>query len=87
MVRIRKATTTAAKSAVKPPKSKAGNRDIKLLAPALAALEAQKAFTFQKGKEIFQNPRTEERWTGDGPIRKILWTHALKRAGVRYRYP
>jgi integrase len=40
-----------------------------------------------KGAEVFQNPRTLERWTGDQPIRKTLWAHALKRAEVRYRNP
>jgi len=28
-----------------------------------------------------------EPWTGDQAIRKTLWAHALKRAGVRYRRP
>jgi integrase len=65
----------------------APNRDVKLLPPALEALKAQKAFTYLKGQEIFQNPRTDRRWAGDAPIRKSMWTHALKRAGVRYRRP
>lgn len=68
-------------------KTIAGRRDVKLLGPALEALKAQKAFTFLKGEEVFQNPRTGERWAGDQPIRKTMWAHALKRAGVRYRRP
>ncbi|GAB2788285.1 hypothetical protein GCM10027040_13110 [Halomonas shantousis] len=36
---------------------------------------------------IFLNPRTGEPWTGDQAIKKTLWTHALKRASVRYRRP
>jgi integrase len=48
---------------------------------------SQKAQTYLKGEEIFQNPRTRERWTGDLAIRKRMWTRILKRAKVRYRYP
>ncbi len=55
--------------------------------PALEALKAQKAFTYLANQEVFQNPRTGERWVGDGPIRKTLWVYALKKAGVRYRRP
>jgi integrase len=68
-------------------KTDAGRREVKLLQPALEALTAQKAHTYLAGKEVFQNPQTLERWAGDQPIRKTLWTGALKRAGVRYRYP
>jgi len=69
------------------PKTDAGRREVKLLQPALDALMAQKAHTYLAGVEVFQNPQTLARWTGDQPIRKTLWTWALKRAGVRYRYP
>ena len=69
------------------PKTKAGAREVRLLAPALEALKRQKAYTFLAGKEIFQNPRTSERWAGDQPIRKSMWTPALKKAGVHYRNP
>ena len=68
-------------------KTLAGRREVKLLAPALQALEDQKRFTFLKGAEVFQNPRTDEPWTGDQPIRKTMWAHALQRAKVRYRRP
>jgi integrase len=68
-------------------KTAAGRREVKLLQPALEALTAQKAHTYLAGNEVFQNPQTLERWTGDQPIRKTLWQWALKRAGVRYRYP
>jgi integrase len=68
-------------------KTTAGRREVKLLQPALEALTAQKAHTYLKGQEVFQNPQTSERWAGDQPIRKTLWQWALKRAGVRYRYP
>ncbi|WP_245391747.1 tyrosine-type recombinase/integrase [Salinicola aestuarinus] len=33
------------------------------------------------------NPLTGDPWTGDQAIRETVWTHALKRAGVRYRRP
>ena len=36
---------------------------------------------------MFHNPRTDCQWEGDQAIRKTLWTHALKKAGVRYRKP
>jgi len=68
-------------------KTDAGRREVKLLAPALQALQAQKSFTFFKGQEVFQNPRTGERWTGDKCIRQGMWAPALRRAGVRYRKP
>ena len=68
-------------------KTDAGNREVKLLAGAMEALQAQKQHTWLAGKEVFQNPQTMARWTGDQPIRKTLWTWALKKGGVRYRYP
>lgn len=68
-------------------KTDAGRREVKLLGMAAEALAAQKAHTYLKGREVFQNPQTLDRWAGDQPIRKTLWTWALKRAGVRYRYP
>jgi len=84
---IRRATTTAAKGRAEKTKTRSSKRTVKLLAPAREALEAQKAHTFLAGKHVFHNPRTDEPWQGDGPIRKTLWEPALKRAGVRYRYP
>ncbi len=86
VVYVTKALTQAA-SEPEEPKTSASEREVKLLPEALSALNDQKSFTFLKGEEIFQNPRTEERWTGDQPIRKTLWQPALKRAGVRYRRP
>jgi integrase len=86
VVIINKAITQAARTP-EATKTASGTREVKLLPPALASITSQKAFTWLNGEEIFQNPRTEERWTGDQPIRKTLWAHALKRAGVRYRRP
>jgi len=83
---ITKAITQQAKNA-EAPKTTAGRRQVKLLGGALAALQDQKRLTFLKGCEVFQNPQTLERWAGDQPIRKTMWQHVLKKAGVRYRYP
>jgi integrase len=68
-------------------KTIAGRREVKLLSPALDALKAQKAFTFLKGAEVFQNPNTGERWTGDKTIRQGMWAPTLRKVGVRYRKP
>jgi integrase len=86
MVRVSRALTQHADEP-EAPKTESGKREVKLLQPAAEALAAQKAHTYLKGKEVFQNPKTLERWAGDQPIRKTLWQWALKRANVRYRYP
>ncbi|WP_250451058.1 site-specific integrase [Caballeronia sp. ATUFL_M2_KS44] len=85
VVSIRRALTTTA-DAPEDTKTKSSRRDVKLNAPALDALQAQKAHTYLAGKEVFQNPRTRERWAGDLPIR-VVWTRALKLAKVKYRKP
>jgi integrase len=86
-VMITRAMTQASRGAAEIPKTAAGRRAVKLLGPAMTALKAQKEHTFLAGEEVFQNPRTLARWTGDGPIRKTMWAHAVKKAGVRYRRP
>lgn len=86
-VYVARAITQAAKGKAEVTKTATGKRAIKLLGPAMEALKAQKKFTFLAGAEVFQNPRTQERWAGDAPIRKTMWRHALKKAGVRYRRP
>ncbi len=83
---INKAKTQASKEP-ESPKTKAGHREVKILKPALDALNEQKQFTLLKNVEIFQNPRTGERWEGDQAFRLGVWTGALKRAKVRYRRP
>jgi integrase len=84
---ISKAMTQAAGGVAEVTKTSAGRRSVKLLRPALEALKAQKAHTFLADQEIFQNPRTHERWAGDQPIRKTMWMPAMKKSGVRYRRP
>ncbi|MBF8779983.1 site-specific integrase [Pseudomonas fulva] len=86
-VYVTRAMTQAAAGKAEVTKTLSGKRRIKLLAPALEALVAQKAHTFLADNEIFQNPRTLERWAGDQPIRKTMWHLAMKKAGVRYRRP
>jgi integrase len=68
-------------------KTPSGIREVKILPPALEALNRQREHTFLNGKEVFQNPRTHGRWTGDQPIRKTLWQPAIRLSGVRYRRP
>jgi integrase len=72
---------------VKPPKTRAGDRKVLLLPPALAALHSQKKFSLLSSSRVFLNPRTEKPWATDAQIRRTGWVHALKRAGVRYRNP
>ncbi|MEE9451135.1 MAG: site-specific integrase, partial [Gammaproteobacteria bacterium] len=72
---------------VKGPKTKAGERDVLLLVPALEALKAQKQHTFLVGKRVFHNPRTNLPWISDKQIREQAWRPLLRNAGVRYRYP
>lgn len=86
VIKIKKSLTQAS-SDFEQPKTRAGNRDVKILAPAMEALNNQKQFILLANKEIFQNPRTGKRWTGDQAIRKTVWTPALKRAKVLHRRP
>lgn len=86
VIRINKAMTQHA-TAPESTKTRSGNREVKLLAPALAALMDQKQYTHDAWAEIFQNPHTRTRWTGDQPIRKTMWQPVLRAAGVRYRRP
>lgn len=86
VVRIQRAKTQAAKEAEEP-KTKRSARRVKLLAPALAALCAQKEHTFEGGMIVFHNPLHNAQWSGDAAIRESAWKPALKDAGVRYRNP
>lgn len=84
LVRVSRASV---RKVVKVPKTQSGEREVKLLAPALAALNAQKPFTFADNKRIFHNPKTNSPWITDGQIRKSAWTPILKAANVPYRNP
>lgn len=70
----------------KAPKTRAGRRTIKLLPPALEALQRQKTHTRMLHKEIFLNPGTREPWGNDKSIR-VRWHKACEAAKVRYRPP
>ena len=69
------------------PKTAAGRREVRLLAPAIEALKSQRAHTELMGGAVFRNPRTGEPWPGDLTFRQGAWTRVLRKAGVRYRYP
>jgi integrase len=81
----------------KAPKTKAGNREIKLLPPALDALQRQKPLTRLLHREVFLNPGAALArgratraaglpWNHDKPLRN-RWQSACAAAGVRYRFP
>jgi integrase len=93
-VRITKA---ARGTRVKVPKTRSGNRTVKLLQPALDALKRQQAHTRLAGKAIFLNPlwrpQAGSRWKEPQPgpwnekeLRQA-WEAACVVAGVRYRPP
>jgi integrase len=68
-------------------KTRSGVRTVKLLPSAIRALDRQSEFTANQSGPIFHNPNTNKPWIGDKAIREGLWKPALKKAGVRYRYP
>ncbi len=69
------------------PKTRRGERFVKLLPPAIEALLEQKQHSFLAGGAVFLNPLHGEPWAGDQAIRKLAWLPALKKAGLRYRNP
>ena len=62
-------------------------RDVILNSRAMAALQAQRAYTQAAGKEVFQDPRAGTEWTDERSYRRAYWTPALKICGIRYRRP
>lgn len=84
VIRVRRATVN---KNTKQPKTKAGERDVKLFPPAIEALNSQKEFTRLPDCRIFHNPRTNTSWETDGQIRKTMWIPALRKANVEYRNP
>lgn len=62
-------------------------RTVRLNSQALAALTAQKAHTYLKGEEVFQDPRHAEAWDAEANFRKVFWVPMLKALGLRYRRP
>ncbi len=64
---------------VKPPKTKAGLREVVLLPQSLQALDMQKQHSFLAGGRIFLNPKTGQPWETDAQIRRTSWEHILKK--------
>lgn len=62
-------------------------RTVRLHSQALAALTAQKAHTYLKGEEVFQDPRHGAAWDTEANFRKVYWVPLLKGLSVRYRRP
>lgn len=83
-VHVRRSLT---RKEIKEPKTKSGIRDVKLLTLAREAIEDQRKHTQLIGGRVFHNPRTSKPWQDDQQIRATAWSHALRRAEVRYRYP
>lgn len=88
-IHVRRALTTAAIRAgenEEGTKTIAGDRRIKILAPAMAALLDQKQYTYMANESIFHHPSTGARWRGTNPIWK-LWKKTLQLAKVKHRNP
>ena len=85
IIKVQRAKTQHA-SKPETPKTKSGNREVKLLPPALSALTDQQQYTGQENKRVFKNPNTGKDLRGDRCIRKF-WEWGLKQAGLRYRNP
>ncbi len=68
-------------------KTKSGKREVTLQPQAREALLNQQTYIGKLNETIFHDPRTDKPWKDDQPIRKIVWTPALKKAGIKYRNP
>lgn len=67
-------------------KTDAGVREVKLLPPALAALNSQKPLTSLQGGRVFLNPNTGKPFVTSKQLEKI-WGRIIRRTEVRYRNP
>lgn len=67
-------------------KTEGSRRNIKMTSKAREALLDQRQYTKLQGGEVFHNPDTNMAWESSTPLR-LVWTAALKRAGVSYRKP
>ncbi|MDL2284870.1 site-specific integrase [Oxalobacter sp. OttesenSCG-928-P03] len=86
-VDIRRALTSEAislKVDAETTKTKSGRRRVKLLQPALEALEAQKPYTLKLGKYIFHDPYTNDRWAGSKAMWRP-WNRYFPHDKVKYR--
>lgn len=66
-------------------KTVAGTRDVMLFAPALEALESQRAFTYMHQGHIFHNPLTNKPWRNDSEVRHHAWMPAMRKSKLRHR--
>jgi len=67
-------------------KTEGSKRSIKMTSKAREALLDQRQYTKLQGLAVFHNPNTNSAWESSTPLR-IVWTAALKHAGVSYRKP
>jgi integrase len=68
-------------------KTSSGTREVMLQIHAKEALVSQYRYTSKLSEIIFHDSRIGKPWKNDQAIRKIVWTPALKKAGVKYREP
>lgn len=68
-------------------KTTSGTREVTLQPQAKEALQNQHAYTGETGDIVFYDSRTNQPWKSDQAIRKVVWTPALKKAGLKYRNP
>jgi integrase len=85
IIQIRRGKTQHARTP-ETTKTRAGDREVKLLPPAIDALNAQRLIAPESRNVIFADPLTGKPWEGDQPINR-LWVKTLKIAGVKYRKP
>ncbi len=72
---------------LKDTKTKSEKREVILQPQAREALLNQQAFTGKQNETVFHDPKTNEPWRNDQPIRKNVWIPALKKANIKYRNP
>ena len=68
-------------------KTKSSNRTLELTPQAEEALKSQIQFTKELGHWVFHDPKHNNRWKNENPMRRRVWIPTLERAGVEYRNP
>ncbi|WP_245812972.1 tyrosine-type recombinase/integrase [Nitrosomonas cryotolerans] len=48
---------------------------------------SQQTYTEEYNEIVFHDPRTNKPWKDDQPIRKTVWTPALRETDIKYRNP
>lgn len=79
--------TACVRGQLKDTKTKSGKREVILQLQAREALLNQQTFTGRLNETVFHDSRTGKAWKDDQPIRKNVWTPALKKTGIEYRNP